>query len=134
MTKLVGYMLDTNIVSHIIKGTPNVRAKLVTIDMHEITISAITAGELWFGLAKKTAAQNLSKVVQEFLLRVEVLPWDAISAACYGKLRAEMQKHGKLLGNLDLLIAAHAKALGLVLVTNNQAFSQIAGLKLEDWT
>ena len=99
-----------------------------------MSISAITEGELLFGLAKKPDAKQLSLVIHEFLIRVDVLPWDSAVAACYGKLRADMQKKGKILGNLDLLIAAHALALGLVLITNDRAFTQVEGLKIEDWT
>ena len=126
------YMLDTNTVSHFIKGVNNVRNKVVSVPMSELGISAITAGELLFGLAKKPDAKQLSIVVHEFLICVDVLPWDSAVAACYGTLRADMQKKGKVLGNLDLLIAAHALALGVVLITNDRAFTQVEGLKIED--
>ena len=128
------YMLDTNMVSYFLKGVNNVCNKIVAVPMSRLGISAIPEGELLFGLAKKTDAKQLSKVVHEFLIRVDVLPWDSVVAACYGKLRADMQKKGKLLGNLDLLIAAHALALGAVLVTNDRAFTQVEDLKIEDWT
>lgn len=127
-------MLDTNMVSHFIKGVNSVRNKVVALPMSELGISAITEGELLFGLAKKPGAKQLSLVVHEFLIRVDVLPWDSAVAACYGELRANMQKKGKILGNLDLLIAAHALALGVVLITNDRAFTQVEGLKIEDWT
>ena len=128
------YMLDTNMVSHFIKGVNNVRNKVVSVAMSELGISAITEGELLFGLAKKPDAKQLSVIIHEFLIHVDVLPWDSAVAACYGKLRAGMQKKGKVLGNLDLLIAAHALALGIVLITNDRAFAQVEGLKIEDWT
>lgn len=128
------YMLDTNMVSHFIKGINNVRNKVVSVSMSELGISAITEGELLFGLAKKPDAKQLKIVVHEFLIRVDVLPWDSAVAACYGKLRADMQNKGKILGNLDLLIAAHALTLGLVLITNDRAFTQVEDLKTEDWT
>jgi len=127
------YMLDTNMVSHFIKGVNNVRNHVVSVPMSELAVSAITEGELLFGLAKKTDAKQLSLVVHEFLIRVDVLSWDSPVAACYGTLRADMQKKGKVLGNLDLLIAAHALALGLILITNDRAFTQVEGLKIEDW-
>jgi len=134
MTNCNCYMLDTNMVSHFIKGVNNVRNKVVSVPMSELAISAITEGELLFGLAKKPEAKQLSMVVHEFLIRVDVLPWDSDVAACYGKLRADLQKKGRVLGNLDLLIAAHALTLGVVLITNDRAFSQVEGLKIEDWT
>jgi tRNA(fMet)-specific endonuclease VapC len=128
------YMLDTNMVSHFIRGTNNVRNNVVSVPMSELAISAITEGELLFGLAKKSDAKELSRVVHEFLIRVDVLPWDSAAAECYGVLRADMQKKGKALGNLDMLIAAHALALGVVLITNDLAFRHVEGLKITDWT
>lgn len=136
MTNEIGnrYMLDTNTVSHFIKGDNNVRNKVISVPMSELAISVITEGELLFGLAKRPDAKKLSVVVHEFLVHVDVLPWDSSVAACYGTLRAELQKKGRILGNLDLLIAAHALSLGIVLITNDRAFYQIDGLKVEDWT
>ena len=128
------YMLDTNMVSHLIKGVDKVCNKVISQPMAELGISAITEGELLFGLAKNPNAKQLSLIIHEFLTRVDVLPWDSQVAACYGTLRADMQKKGKVLGNLDMLIASHALALKLVLVTNDRAFNQVEGLKVEDWT
>ncbi len=128
------YMLDTNMVSHFIRGTNNVRNNVVSVPMSELAISAMTEGELLFGLAKNRDAKELSRVVHEFLIRVDVLPWDNTAAECYGVLRADMQKKGKALGNLDMLIAAHALALGVVLITNDLAFRHVEGLKITDWT
>lgn len=128
------YMLDTNTISHFIKGVDNVRNKLISVPISALAISAITEGELLFGVAKKPEAKQLSLVVHEFLIRVDVLPWDSAAAACYGTLRADLQKKSKLLGNLDLLIAAHALSLGIVLITNDRAFTQVDGLKIEDWS
>lgn len=129
----VKYLLDTNIVSHFIKEADNVCRKIISLPMSEIGISAITEGELLFGLAKKPDATQLKMLVHEFLIRIDVLPWDSVIAECYGKLRANMQRKGRILGNLDMLIAAHALALDLVLITNDRAFSQVEGLKIEDW-
>ena len=128
------YMLDTNMVSHFIRGTTNVCNNIISVSMAELAISAITAGELLFGLAKKPKAIQLSLIVKEFLIRVDVLPWDSAAAACYGHVRADLQKKGKTLGNLDMLIAAHALALDTILITNDRAFTQVDGLKIKDWT
>lgn len=86
------YMLDTNIVSYFIKGDENVRNKIISVPMSELRISVITEGELLFGLAKRPDAKKLGMIVREFLIRVDVLPWDRAVAACYGVLRADMQK------------------------------------------
>lgn len=128
------YMLDTNTVSHFIKGMANVRNRIISVPMSSLTISAITEGELLFGVAKKPEAKQLSLVVHEFLIRVDVLPWDSTAAAYYGTLRAKLQKKGTMLGNLDLLIAAHALSLGIILITSDRAFNQVDGLKIQDWS
>ena len=87
-----------------------------------------------FGLAKLPDAKRLNRAVMEFLRRVETLPWDSAVMERYGKLRADMEKQGRMLGSLDMLIAAHALETDSVLVTNDAAFGRVAGLTVEDWT
>ena len=128
------YMLDTNTVSHLIKEHPAVVERVVAAPMASLCISAITKGELLFGLAKRPDARRLHLVVLEFLRRVDVLPWDSAIAERYGSVRADMERQGKTLAPLDLLIATHALGVGAVLVTNDRAFGQVAGLHVEDWT
>ena len=101
--------------------------------MHSVCISAITAGELAFGLAKRPQAMALRQAVSEFLRRVEVMPWDDAVAQTYGTLRAELNKNGRPLAALDLQIAAHALHLKATLVSNDKAFAQVGGLVVEDW-
>ena len=127
------YMLDTNTVSHLIKRQPQAIARLLHVPMHNVCISAITAGELAFGLAKRPQAVALGEAVNEFLRRVEVMPWDGAVAQTYGTLRAELQKNGRPLAALDLQIAAHALHLKATLVSNDRAFAQVGGLVVEDW-
>ncbi len=128
------YMLDTNAVSHVIKAHPALLNRVTATPMASLCISAITEGELLFGLAKRPAARQLHTAVTEFLKRVEVLPWDSTAAARYGALRASMEVQGKPLASLDMLIGAHAASIGAVLVTSDQAFQQIDNLRVEDWT
>ncbi len=128
------FLLDTNTVSAAIKGHPNVVRQLEALPTGAPGISAITEGELLFGLAKRPEAKRLASVVREFLRCVEVFPWDHSVAEYYGTLRAEMERRGKGLGAPDLLIAAHAMALGRVLVTSDRAFGQVDGLRVVDWT
>ncbi|MGZ8190997.1 MAG: PIN domain-containing protein [Methylococcaceae bacterium] len=128
------YLLDTNTVSHLIKGHPAVAQRVVTVPMASLCISAITEGELLFGLAKRPDAKRLHLVVQEFLRRVDVLPWDSSIAKYYGTVRADMEPQGKILAPLDLLIAVHALSVGAVVVTNAQVFGQVEDLSIEDWT
>jgi tRNA(fMet)-specific endonuclease VapC len=127
------YLLDTNTVSHLIKGHPSVARRLVAVPMASLCISAITEGELHFGLAKRPDAKRLHLIVKEFLRRVEVLSWDSSIAKHYGPLRADLERQGKILAPLDLLIAAHALSVSAVLVTSDRAFCQINGLSIEDW-
>jgi tRNA(fMet)-specific endonuclease VapC len=128
------YMLDTNMVSHFIKGHPKVVAQVVGLPMSLLCISAITEAELLFGLAKLPQAKRLHESVREFLLRVDSLPWDSSVTRDYAAVRADMKKQGKTLEPLDLLIATHALSTGAILVTNDRAFAQVPKLQLEDWT
>ena len=131
MTRL--YLLDTNTVSYLIKRHPQVTQHLLAVPMHSVCISAITAGELAFGLAKRPEAVALKAAVNEFLRRVEVLPWDAAVAQTYGALRAQMQSKGTPLAALDMQIAAHAVHVNATLVTSDHAFLHIDQLLVEDW-
>lgn len=128
------YMLDTNTVSHIFRNHGNVMAQLMQKPLHALCISSITEGELLYGLAKRPHAKKLHHAVSEFLHRVDVLPWDSEVAALYGKVRANMERCGKDMGALDLLIGAHAMQAGATLVTNDKAFKSMQALEVEDWT
>ena len=128
------YLLDTNTVSHLIKAHPVVAKRIVKVPIACLCISAITEAELQFGLAKRPEAKHLHRVVHEFLKRVDILVWDSAIAKIYGCLRAELECQGKLLSPLDMLIAAHALSANAVIVTNDKAFFQVAGLVVEDWT
>src|ERR1700690_72094 len=122
----VHYLLDTNTASYVIKGNfPRVRARLLKVPMAEVGISVATEAELRFGVARRPEAATLKKVVEEFLLRVEVLPWNSDSAQEYARIRAVLEKDGEPMGNLDLMIAAHAVAAGAVLVTHDHVFRRV---------
>ncbi|MGQ0711419.1 MAG: type II toxin-antitoxin system VapC family toxin [Rhodoferax sp.] len=127
------YLLDTNTVSHLLRRHPLVTQRLLAVPMHSVSISAITAGELAFGLAKRPQATALKTAVEEFLRRVEVLPWDDAVAQTYGTVRAQLQRSGTPLAPLDTQIAAHAISAQATLVSSDKAFRHVAGLALEDW-
>src|SRR5437016_367169 len=117
------YMLDTNIASHVIKGDiPLVRKRLVDVPMHSVAMSVITQAELLYGVAKRGHPVGLATRVREFLIRVEVLPWTQDVASVYGNLRASCEAVGATLAPMDMMIAAHAKAAGAILVTRDRAF------------
>lgn len=132
---MVRYLLDTNTASYAIKGNvPRVRERLLTVPMSEVGISVITEAELRFGVARLPAAIRLKGLVEEFLLRVEVLPWNSAAAHRYADIRAALERSGKPMGNMDMLIAAHALAVEAALVTHDRVFRRVKGLTLEDWT
>jgi tRNA(fMet)-specific endonuclease VapC len=133
--KMTRYLLDTNIASCVIKGnSPAVDRRLAKVSMAQLAVSAVTEGELRFGAARLPHAARLHNLIEDFFLRVAVLPWDSHAAQQYGRLRATLEREGQPMGNLDAMIGAHALALDAVLVTNDHAFARIKKLKLADWT
>ncbi len=131
----VRFLLDTNTASYVIKGNfPRVRERLLKVPMSEVGISVVTEAELRFGVARLSEAVKLKIVVEEFLLRVEVLPWNSEAAQHYARLRATLEKEGEPMGNLDMMIAAQALAADAVLVTHDRVFRRVKGLKVEDWS
>lgn len=131
----VRYLLDTNIASSILKGNSSeIDRHLAKVKMADLAISAITEAELRFGAARRPHAARLHSLIEEFFLRVAILPWDSDAAQQYGRLRAALEREGQPIGNLDVMIAAHALALDAVLVTHDQVFRRIKKLKVSDWT
>jgi tRNA(fMet)-specific endonuclease VapC len=128
------YLLDTNTVSYSIKGEPRVvRARMNAVPSSLVAISAFTQAELLFGLAKKPQAKRLCREVEAFLGAFQIFPWDSAAARAYGEMRAAQERKGLPLSHEDLMIAAHALALDLTLVTHDAAFAQVDGLRREDW-
>jgi tRNA(fMet)-specific endonuclease VapC len=127
------YLLDTNTASYVIKGkSAAVDRRLLKVP--QVAISAVTEGELRYGVARLPDARRLNPLVEAFCAHVTILPWDSEAAREYGPLRATLEREGQQMGNLDLMIGAHAMALGFVLVTHDHAFKRIKKLKVEDWT
>ena len=128
------YLLDTNICIYIInRRPPQVFAHFEGLRYGEIGLSSITAAELAFGVAKSGSHRN-REALEKFLAPLEVLPFDVSAMQAYGPLRAELQRRGPPIGALDMLIAAHALALGATLVTNNlDEFKRVPGLACENW-
>jgi tRNA(fMet)-specific endonuclease VapC len=129
------YLLDTNMASYVIKGNiPRVRERLLKVPMAQVLISAVTEAELRFGVARRPEAVRLGTAVEEFLLRVDRLPWGSEAAQHYARVRAALEREGKPIGNLELMIAAHALAARAVLVTNDRVFRRVRELTIEDWS
>ena len=129
-------MLDTDMSSYIIKGqVPDAEAILAAIPPSQLCISAITSAELRYGLKRLPAGHRLHLGVRHFLDIIQILPWDAVAAGHYADIRHELTNSGQPIGELDMMIAAHALAANAVLVTNNtRHFARIAApLVLENW-
>lgn len=126
-------MLDTNIVSELIRNPAGPAAQRARAAGSAVCVSVIVAAELRYGCAKKGSAQLLRKI-DAFLSEVPVLPFDLPADAEYGSIRAELEAAGTPIGSNDLLIAAHAHALGATVVTGNVGeFRRVRGLDVENW-
>jgi tRNA(fMet)-specific endonuclease VapC len=130
----VKFLLDTNICLYLINARPaHVLARFRGEVIGEIGISAITAAELAYGVAKSGSARNRA-ALEKFLVPLEIAAFDADAWRRYGDIHADLERRGHPIGSLDTLIAAHAMALDTTLVTNNLAeFSRVPGLRVENW-
>lgn len=130
------YMLDTNICIYIIKKKPpKVLKRFETFGVSDIVISSITLSELEYGIVKSARPEQNQQALSMFLTPIDILPYDDLAAIHYGEIRAFLEKKGKLIGAMDMLIAAHARSLNLTLVTNNlREFKRVPRLKAENWT
>jgi len=130
------YLLDTNMATYIVSGRSKAARERLKEAMEQSTVvvSAITQAEILFGVENKPEASRLRAAIEEFFEAVQVLPWDSTAARAYGKLRAHLSAAGKSLSAMDMLIAAHAAAIGAVLVTRDKAFLHAAPfLDIVDW-
>ena len=130
------YMLDTNICIYAIKHKPEIVIKrFLAHNPDEMCISAITYGEHMHGVEKSQSTEKNRIALALFLSPITILEFGAEAAEEYGRIRAELGKKGTPIGSMDLLIAAHAKAEQLIIVTNNtREFKRVEGLPVEDWT
>lgn len=128
-------MLDTDICSYVLREKPqSVLQQFIKIDPHNICISVITEAELRYGVARSQSKKINRKVVEDFLDRLLIMEWDSDAAMAYGELRATLEAKGKPIGNMDLMIAAHALSLGATVVTNNlKHFQVVPKLKVQRW-
>ena len=127
------YMLDTNVVSEMIRNPAGRAAQRARAAGEAVCVSVIVAAELRYGCARKGSPQLLRRV-EEFLSEVPVLPFDVPADSEYGGIRAELEAAGRPIGSNDLLIAAHACALAATIVTANVgAFRGVRGLNVENW-
>jgi tRNA(fMet)-specific endonuclease VapC len=131
---MLQYMLDTNICIYVIKNRPAELREQFDRLAEQICISTITLAELYFGVEKPNRRIQNLQAVEQFVARLEALPFSAEAAAHYGQLRAELERAGEPAGPHDTLIGAHARSAGLIIVTNNlREFERIPGLRVENW-
>jgi tRNA(fMet)-specific endonuclease VapC len=127
-------MLDTNAASTVIRqSSPALYKRFRRTPIQRLCISAITEGEMRYGLARKPEDRSLKIRVEGFLMQVKVLPWHSEAAESYGALRVALAIAGTPLSDMDTLIAAHALSVGATLVTNDKAFRHVKRLKTVDW-
>lgn len=132
---MIRYMLDTNMVIYIIRHKPAVVLERFQLyDPSEFCISSITLAEMQYGICKSSRPERNQLALASFLSNISVLSFDDKAAVEYGDIRADLERKGTPIGPNDMLIAAHARALDLTVVTNNtKEFIRIPGLKLENW-
>ncbi|RYE51986.1 MAG: type II toxin-antitoxin system VapC family toxin [Rhizobiaceae bacterium] len=130
----VRYMLDTNIVSALIRWPDgSTKSRLLSVGEESVCVSAIGASELRFGAVRRRSARLISQV-EDVLSRMLVIDYNDAASIVYADIRAQLEVRGTLIGSNDLFIAAHARSLDLTLVTDNiREFSRVDGLKLENW-
>jgi len=129
------YILDTNICIYIRSSRPmHIRARFEKLEPGAAALSVITYGELVYGTAKSADRALAMRRLEELVTLIPVLSLPDTAAGAYGAIRAELEARGGMIGNNDLWIAAHVRASGLVLVTNNEReFRRVPGLKVENW-
>jgi len=130
------YLLDTNVVSHIMQGRDaGLLARLTQLPVGQAAISSITLAELEYGLHRKGQPPRLRNALTQILLRMDVLPWDEEVATCYGELCSTLEARGISLSDFDMMIAAHAVAADITLVSRDKAFAQVPAerMSLEIW-
>jgi tRNA(fMet)-specific endonuclease VapC len=130
------YMLDTNICIYIAKHQPpKVKARFDRLKPGQLVMSAITYGELYYGASKSNQRARALTLIEELVQDIPVEDLNSMAAKTYGEIRASLEMQGRLIGNNDLWIGAHAMALDVTLATNNEReFKRIPGLSVENWT
>ena len=128
-------MLDTNICIYVIKQKPrSVLERFVAFPVGDLGISVITLAELEYGASKSSEPDRNREALEQFVSPLEIAVLDRLATSVYGKIRALLEKRGRPIGSMDLLIAAHALSLNVRLVTNNmREFKRVPGLRVENW-
>lgn len=131
---MLKYLLDTNIVIYTMKNKPAQVKRCFEQHYGQICISSVSLMELVFGAEKSSSVERNLRDIEGLVARMEVLPFDGDAAIHSGQIRAELARQGRLIGPYDQMIAGHARATGLILVTNNvREFDRVSGIRVENW-
>lgn len=131
---MLKFLLDTDISIYVIKHKPPEVRERFRRHHGRMAISTVTLMELVFGAENSARVEDNLEVIEGFVARLEVLDYDAQAAWHTGQIRAELRRHGRPIGPYDQMIAGHARARGLTVVTNNHAeFERVSGLRVESW-
>ena len=127
-------MLDTNVCIHVLRDRPPHMRERFNAEAMGLCISTITLAELHYGAEKSARPIEMRNQVELFAGRLEVLPFNDAASIHYADIRVTLERQGQVIGPYDLMIAGHARSLGLVVVTNNvREFARVEGLRIEDW-
>ena len=129
------YLLDTNICSYILKRRPEtVKRRFEEVGPEHLGLSSVVLAELYYGAARHPQGMAIRREIDDFVSRLTLFSWDEIAADHYGEIRATLEKNGTPIGAMDMMIAAHARSLDAVLVTNNaRHFQKVPDLSWVDW-
>ena len=131
---MIKYLLDTNVVIYVLKHRPIKVLETFNKNTNRMAISSITLSELIYGAEKSVKIDKNLEAIEDFISHLEVLPYDAKASQLYGQIKAGLEKKGKIIGENDIHIAAHAISQGLILVTNNlKEFKRAPNIALENW-
>jgi tRNA(fMet)-specific endonuclease VapC len=127
-------MLDTNLCIRVLRDRPTGLRERFNAEASSLCISMVTLAELLYGAEKSAKPVENRNQVEAFAARLDVLPFDNAAAAHFADIRADLERKGQVIGPYDLMIAGHARSLGLVVITGNLGeFKRVEGLRSEDW-
>jgi tRNA(fMet)-specific endonuclease VapC len=129
------YMLDTDTCSYIIRERPHsVYQRFQQISMEQLHVSIITYAELLYGVERSSSQKTNRPIVEQFIRHLHICHWDEAAAEHYASIRTFLEKSGQPIGAMDMQIAAHARSMGAIVITNNtRHFSRVPDLQVENW-
>lgn len=131
---MLKYMLDTNILIYTMKNRPAQVKKAFKLHTGQMCISSVSLGELVFGAEHSSQVERNLADIEMMIAHLEVLPFGTAEAGHFGRIRADLYRQGQPIGPYDMMIAGHARATGMILVTNNEnEFTRVPGLLIENW-